>query len=175
MDEALLVTVEMTQSVLEGLGKDLDDLTPEEAEWRPLPEANSIALIVRHLAIEAQWHRACLEQGEAMPRETTDDLQHRIDAVPVAFQSNLEAFQEASGSFLATLRTMTLAGLRERSAAAYRDWPSCSAHLLGYHQAMHVSMHWGQIRTIRNLYRKTRGQPARFFPENPSYPKGDTG
>ena len=31
-------------------------------------------------------------------------------------------------------------------------------------------MHCGQIQTIRNLYRKTRGEPARFFPENPTYP-----
>ncbi len=75
MDEGLQVAVEMAKEILEGLSKDLDGLTPEEAEWRPLPEANSIALIVRHLAIESQWHRACLEQGEPMPHETTDDLQ----------------------------------------------------------------------------------------------------
>jgi len=34
----------------------------------------------------------------------------------------------------------------------------------------HMATHLGQIRTIRNLYRKTRGEPARFFPENPTYP-----
>jgi hypothetical protein len=44
-----------------------------------------------------------------------------------------------------------------------------SVHLVGYHQALHVATHVGQIRTIRNLYRKTRGEPARFVPENPTY------
>jgi hypothetical protein len=175
MDERLQVAVEMTREILDGLSKDLDGLTSEEADWRPLPEGNSIAVIVRHLAIESQWHRACLEQGDPMPHETTDDLQQQIDAVPLAFESNLKAFQEAFGGFLETLRNMTLVGLRERSGAAYRAWPSVSAHLLGYHQAMHVSMHWGQIRTIRNLYQKTRGEPARFFPDNPTYPKGRAG
>jgi hypothetical protein len=175
MDEGLQVAVEMTQAILEGFSKDLEGLTPEEAEWRPLPEANSIALIVRHLAIESQWHRACLEHGDQMPHETTAELQRQIDAVPLEFHSNVRAFQQTLGGFLEALRKMTLVHLRERSEAAYLAWPSASAHLLGYHQAMHVSMHWGQIRTIRNLYQKTRGQPARFFPDNPTYPKGRAG
>ena len=42
--------------------------------------------------------------------------------------------------------------------------------MLAYHQATHLARHTGQIRTIRNLYRKTRGEPARFFPDNPTYP-----
>jgi hypothetical protein len=175
MDEGLQVVVEMTQKILEGLSKDLDGVTAEEAEWRPLPEANSIAVIVRHLAIEAQWHRACLERGELMPHETTDDLQRQIDAMPLEFHGNRKAFQGTLGAFLEALRKMTLQDLQARSAAAYGAWPSASAHLLAYHQAMHVSMHWGQIRTILNLYEKTRGRPARFFPDNPSYPKGRAG
>jgi hypothetical protein len=31
-------------------------------------------------------------------------------------------------------------------------------------------MHWGQVRALRNLYRKSRGEPARFFPDNPTFP-----
>jgi hypothetical protein len=30
-------------------------------------------------------------------------------------------------------------------------------------------MHCGQIRTIRNLYSKMLGEPARFHPENPTF------
>jgi hypothetical protein len=40
---------------------------------------------------------------------------------------------------------------------------------------MHLAMHWGQINTIRNLYRKTRGEPARLFPDNPTFPRGEAG
>jgi hypothetical protein len=44
--------------------------------------------------------------------------------------------------------------------------------MLAYHQATHLAYHTGQIRSIRNLYRKIRGEPARFFPENPTFPRG---
>ena len=83
------------------------------------------------------------------------------DAVRVVAEMNLR--------FLDVLRTATLPGLQQRTTAAYGAAVGTSgkAHFLGYHQAIHVAMHCGQIRTIRNLYRKTRGQPARFFPRTP--------
>ena len=105
-----------------------------------------------------------------MPSEATEELQRQIDSVPLDFERNLKTFEDAYSSFLAALRKMTLVGLEQRTRAAYQGWPSRSAHFLGFHQARHVSMHWGQIRTIRNLYRKTRGEPARFFPDNPTFP-----
>ena len=177
MDEALRVVIEMTETIGQHFRKSLEDLTAEEASWRPLPQANSIDLILRHLCIEAQWHSAALERGEPMPSETTEDLQLKIDAVPVDFEQNLRAFEEAYSGFTATLRQVTVVGLQERTEAAYQGWPSSSrpAHFLGFHQAIHVSMHLGQISTIRNLYQKTRGQPARFFPDNPTFPKGEAG
>lgn len=175
MDDTLRVVIEMMESIGQGFRKDLEDVTPEETVWRPLPQANSIHLIVRHLSIEAEWHRASLEGGEPMPYETTGDLQRKIDLVPLDFERNLNAFEEAYSSFLAALRKMTLVDQQQRTEAAYQGWPSRSAHFLGFHQAMHVSMHWGQIRTIRNLYQKSRGQPARFFPDNPTFPKAEAG
>lgn len=42
-------------------------------------------------------------------------------------------------------------------------------HLLGYHHAIYLAMHWGQIRSLRNLFRTTRGLPARFVPDNPTF------
>ena len=173
MDENLQVVIEMAERIGLGFRKDLEDVTSEEVDWRPLPQANSINLIVRHLCIEAQWHQASLERGEPMPRETTDDLQRQIDSVPLDFERNLKTFEDAYSSFLAALRKMTLVGLEQRSRAAYQGGHAPSAHFLGFHQAMHVSMHWGQIRTIRNLYRTTRGEPARFFPDNFAFPKGE--
>jgi uncharacterized protein DUF664 len=171
MDEALRVVIEMTERIGQGVRTDLEGVTPEEAAWRPLPQANSISLIVRHIAIEAEWHRASLERGEPMPHETTEDLQRKIDLVPLDFERNLKSFEEAYSGFLAALRKISLAGLQQRTEAAYQGRPSCPAHFLGFHQAMHVSMHRGQIRTIRNLYKKSRGEPARFFPDNPTFPK----
>lgn len=172
MDQALQVVVEMTETIWQGFRRDLEEITSAEVDWRPLPQANNISLIVRHLCIEAQWHRACLERGQPMPFETTEDLQRQIDSVPLDFDGNLKALEEAYAAFLAALRGTRLVGLEERTKAAYQTRSSHPAHLLGFHQAMHLSMHWGQIRTIRNLYRKTKGEPARFHPDNPSYPRG---
>jgi uncharacterized protein DUF664 len=175
MDEALRVIIEMTERVGHGFRRDLQGVTPEEVVWRPVPQANNIALIVRHLAIEAEWHRAGLESGEPMPHETTEDLQREIDSIPLDFERNLKAFEDAYSSFLSALRKITLVDLQHRTEAALQSWPSRSAHSLGFHQVMHVCMHWGQIRTIRNLYQKSRGQPARFFPDNPTFPKAAAG
>jgi hypothetical protein len=58
MDDALRVIVEMHESLWGGLKNALEDLSEEERHWRPLPHANTINVIVRHLRIEAQWHLA---------------------------------------------------------------------------------------------------------------------
>lgn len=174
MDRALEVVVEMTDSIWKGFRRDLEELSPEESGWRPLPRANSIGLIVRHLAIEGGWHRACLERGAPMPHEATEELQRTIDGVPLDFAANPGALEEAYAAFRKALGATTAEGVRGRTREAYGAGAP-SPHFLAFHQVMHLAMHWGQIRTIRNLYRKTRGEPARFFPENPTYPAGPGG
>jgi hypothetical protein len=84
MDQALQLVIEMNEQTWQRFKAELSDVTPGELQWRPLPHANTINEILRHLRIEAQ--------------------------------------------------------------------------------------HWGQIRTLRNWYRKTRGEPGRFFPDNPTFP-----
>ena len=102
------------------------------------------------------------------------------DAVRIACEMNqsmwdrlANALEDLYTRFVAMLRTATLNTLQERTLAAYGTASATKGrtYLLAYHQATHLAMHCGQIRTIRNLYRKTRGEPARFFPENPSYPR----
>ena len=173
MDDGFQVACEMNEWAWSFLKDALADLSSDEVDWRPLPQGNNINVIVRHLRIEAQWHLNSLIGGAAMPSELTPVLQKEIDAVPLDFESNRKKLDELSAGFLETLRGTTPHVLQERSSAAYGaaivQAPD-SAHFLGYHQALHVAMHCGQIRTIRNLYRTTRGEPARFFPENPTYP-----
>jgi len=172
VDDALRVVVEMNQRAWTLFKATVADLGSDEIDWRPLPQANSVNIIVRHLRIESQWHLDSLARGDAMPSDTTPALQAEIDAVPLDFTANLDKLEQLYTSFLDVLRSTTLDGLHQRTAAAYGSAAAAeAAHLLAYHQAMHVSMHCGQIRSIRNLYRKTRGQPARFFPDNPTYPR----
>ena len=174
MDDALVLISEMNELIWKALKRSVGDLTKEEIDWRPLPQANSINIIVRHLAIEAQWHLDSLERGEPMPGATVSpDLQQMIDAVPLDFEQNYKNLERLYTRFIEILRAMTLPQLQQRTEAAYGHAPEfkAPAHFLGYHQAVHVAGHCGQISTIRNLYRTTRGEPARFFPENPTYPK----
>ncbi len=172
MDDALRVVFEMNQSMWDRLARALEDLTEEEIQWRPLPLANNINVIVRHLRIEAEWHLDSLERGEPMPTIATSALQEAIDAVPLDFEPNFRKLEELCARFQDVLETSTLDILRQRTVAAYGKAaePEGRTYLLGYHQATHLAMHCGQIQTIRNLYRKNRGEPARFFPANPTYP-----
>jgi hypothetical protein len=169
MDDALRVIVEMHESLWGRLKNALEDLSEEERHWRPLPQANTINVIIRHLRIEAQWHLDSLARGEPMPTIAVAAPQEAIDAVPADFETNFKGLEELYSRFVEMLRTATLETLQQRTAAAYGEVRRLT-YPLGYHQAIHLAMHCGQIRTIRNLYCKTRGEPARFFPENPTYP-----
>jgi hypothetical protein len=173
MDDALHVISEMNQNMWHRFKNALEDLSIEELHWQPLPQANTINLIVRHLRIEAQWHLDSLERGEPMPTIAVPGPQEAIDAVSSDFEDNLRQLEDLFTRFVVMLRKASLATLQERTAASYGKAVETEGrmYLLGYHQATHLAMHCGQIRMIRNLYRKTRGEPARFFPDNPTYPK----
>ena len=169
MDDALQVVVEMHERLWGRFTHALEDLSAEELHWRPLPHANTINVIIRHLRIEAQWHLDSLERGAPMPTIAVAASQTAIDAVPADFEANVTRLEELYTRFVELVRTATLETLQQRTAAAYGDARRLT-YPLAYHQAIHLAMHCGQIRTIRNLYCKTRGEPARFFPDNPTYP-----
>jgi len=82
----------------------------------------------------------------------------------------MERLDDLHSRFASALGRMTVAELERRSSRAYegKDVPP---HYLAFHMAGHLARHWGQVRTIRNLYRKALGQPARFFPDNPTFPR----
>lgn len=173
MDAALEIMHQMNARCWEALQNALQEVSEEEARWRLLPQANTISLIVRHLRIEAEWQVNSLAHGEAMPTIAVTPSQAAIDAVPDTFAVNYAKLEEFCVRFLEVLATTSAEGLAERTAAAYgkvAERPG-GRYFIAYHHAMHLAMHCGQIRTIRNLYRKTRGEPARFVPHNPTYPQ----
>jgi hypothetical protein len=173
VDDGLSFVVEMNQAIWDRFAADLQGVTPEEADWRPLPQANSINLILRHLRIEAEWHLASLERGEPMPGDVSPELRQRIDSTPVHFDQNSRALADLFARFVVVLRKTPLPELATRTRSAYgahRSGESLPPHLIGFHQATHLASHLGQIRALRNLYRTTRGEPGRFHPGNPTYP-----
>jgi hypothetical protein len=166
-DDVLGLIVEVNETFWSGFKRDLEDVAPEEVDWRPLPEANTINLIVRHLLIEAEGHvaRAAGDEGEPIRAEGASR-----ELVDLDFAANMNRLDDLHSRFIDALRGMTVAELERRSARAYQG-KGAPPHYLGFHMAGHLARHWGQVRTIRNLYRTTRGQPARFFPDNATFPR----
>ena len=172
MDEALQLVIEMNEGTWKRFKADLQDLTPEEIDWRPLPQANTINAILKHLRVEAEWYLASIEHGEQSPYHDTTSVQQLTDSIPLDFEQNLKELEELYTRFIAALRQTTLAALQQQTVLAqvFPGGVPYAADLLSFRQAVHLAMHWGQIRTIRNLYRRTRGEPGRFFPDNPTFP-----
>jgi hypothetical protein len=172
MDEALRLVVEMNEWTWKRFKDDLKDVTAEEIDWRPLPEANTINAIFKHLRVEAEWCLVSLEHGERSPYQDTASVQQLTDSIPLDFERNLQELEELYIRFIEVLRGKTLAALQQQTTLD-QVFPGGAPHparLLSFRQAVHLAIHWGQIRTIRNLYRKTRGEPGRFFPDNPTFP-----
>ena len=172
MDDACGVLVELNERAWTMLKDSLADVSDDEASWRPHPLGNNIDVIVRHLRIEATWHRDSLIHGTVMPFELTPSLQASIDAVPLDFRGNLAALEQLVVEFIDGLRSKSADAVAADTDAVYGAAFSAQRgrHFLGYHQAMHLTAHCGQIRTIRNLYGKSRGELGRFYPDNPTFP-----
>lgn len=58
-------------------------LNPDEYNWRPLPQANTVNAIVRHLRVEAEWHLLSLENEKRV------SVGHLVDSIPLDFEQNL--------------------------------------------------------------------------------------
>jgi hypothetical protein len=171
MDDALRVVVEMHEVLWDRFKEALADLSEEECHWRPLPHANNINIIIRHVSIEAKWHLDSLERGDPMPTvAVAAPPQEALDSIGSDFQENFKRLQELYTRFVEILRATELEKLTQRTASAYGEARQVK-YRLAYHQALHMAMHCGQIRTIRNLYSKMRGERARFHPENPTFSK----
>jgi uncharacterized protein DUF664 len=171
LDERVTVVYEMNQDVWDRVTNALANLDDGEIDWRPVPEANSINAIVRHLRIEAEWHSNGLRDGTPMPTIAVPVSQERIDAVALDFRANFSTLTELQTRYLEKLRAATLEELKARTSMTYGDAPAARGKtcFIAYHHAVHLATHCGQIRMIRNLYRTTRGKPGLFFPENPTY------
>jgi len=173
MDEALQLVIEMDEWNWKRFKDDLTDITLEEINWRPLRQANNINAILKHLRVEAEWYLASLEHGEQSSYQDTASVQQLTDAIPLDFERNLQELEELYTRFIEALRRTTLTALKQQTilGQVFPGGASYPAHLLSFRQAVHLAIHWGQIRTIRNLYRRTRGEPGRFFPYNPTFPE----
>ena len=115
MEDAIALAVEMNERAWEGVKRTLADVTPEEAEWRPLRQANNINLIIRHLRIEAKWQFEAIDRGVPMPAEVSESEQKIIDAIPLDdFGGNMGELEKSCLGFIDALRRTTLDGWKNR-------------------------------------------------------------
>lgn len=175
MDEALQLVIEMNEWIWKHFKADLENMDADEIDWRPLPQANTINAILQHLRIEAEWYLESLDHGPQSLYQDMASVELLTASIPQDFERNLKELEELYSRFVAALRVQTLAALQHQTVLS-QVFPGGAPHaadLLTFRQAAHLAMHWGQIRTIRNLYRRTQGEPGRFFPDNPTFPESN--
>jgi uncharacterized damage-inducible protein DinB len=171
MDEALQLALEMSAQNWMNFQNDLTGLSPDEIQWRPLPQANHISAIIKHLRVTEEWYVTGIEHGEQSPYHDAASLEQLTNTVPLDFAQNVKDLEMLHHRFLAAVRRTTLAALRRQTflSQAMPGQSPQPAHTLLLREMTHLAMHRGQIRTIRNLYRTTRGEAGLFVPHNPLF------
>src|SRR5262249_47825320 len=64
MDEAIQLAIEMSEANWHNFKNDLKDLTPDEINWRPLPQANNVNVLLKHLRVVEELLLSGLQHGE---------------------------------------------------------------------------------------------------------------
>ena len=98
--KALHLVIEMNEWTWRHFKADLQDVTPEEIDWRPLPQANTINTILKHLRVEAEWYLKSIEHGEQSPYHDTASVQQLTDSIPLDFERNLKALEKLYADLL---------------------------------------------------------------------------
>ena len=169
MDEAIQLAIEMSEANWHNFKNDLKDLTPDEINWRPMPQGNNVNVLMKHLRIVEELVLSRLEHGEHSPYQDAAAVQKLTDSVPLHFDQNLKDLEGFHTRFISALQSTPLAELTRKSfLTPFAQGPQ-PAKTLVLGEISHLATHRGQIRTIRNLYRKTRGEPALFLPQNPTF------
>src|SRR5205823_5942548 len=143
VDESIRALYEVNADAWRRLDEALAGMSEAESAWRAVPEANSIAMIVRHLRIEAAWHLESLTDGAPMPTVAAPVVQADVDAVPLDVATNLRELITLQGRYLDVLRTSTPAALRAHTKTAYGDAVRSGdrTYFVAYHNAIHLAMH----------------------------------
>jgi uncharacterized damage-inducible protein DinB len=166
MDQAIEFAVGFMERNWNDLKTALKDMTDDALDWRPVPESNTIRSIVRHLRTVEQLYLSLLEEGDQTPWNDADYVRKLTDAITSDFQQNMKELEEFHHRFVSLIKKSTLA---ELTAQTFVEAPSPrpqSKDSLISRDLRHLITHTGQIRTLRNLYRRTKGEKGLFRPDN---------
>jgi uncharacterized damage-inducible protein DinB len=169
MDDAIQLAIEMSEANWNNFKNDVKNLTADEINWRPLPQGNNINVLVKHLRVVEELILSRLDQGEQSIYKDGPSVQKLTDAVPQDFKQNMTELDDLHNRYIAALRSTTLAELKRRTfLTPFAQGPQ-PANTLLLAEISHLATHRGQIRTIRNLYRRARGEQGLFLPQNPTF------
>jgi uncharacterized damage-inducible protein DinB len=169
MDEAIQLAIEMSEANWNNFKNDVKGLTTDDLSWRPLPHGNNITVLVRHVRGVEELILSRLEQGQQSPYKDAASVQKFTDAIAHDFEQNMKELEDLHNRFISALRSTTLAGLKRKTfVTPFAQGPQ-PANALLLAEISHLATHRGQIRTIRNLYRKARGEQGLFLPQNPTF------
>jgi len=169
VDDAIQLAIEMSEANWNNFKNDVKGLAADEINWRPLPQGNNINALVKHLRVVEELFLSRLEQGEQSPYEDGPSVRKLTDSIPQNFDQNLKELEDLHTRYIAALRSTTLAELRRKTfLTPFAQGPQ-PANTLLLAEISHLATHRGQIRTIRNLYRRARGEQGLFLPQNPTF------
>lgn len=171
MDQVIEFAVELMERNWNDLKNALQDMTDNELDWRPVPESNNIKSIVRHLRIVEQLYLSLVEDGDQTPWKNEDYVQQLTDSIPYDFQQNMKPLEDFHNRFVSLLKESTLAELKGQIfVESARSRPQAKDSLI-LREIRHIATHGGQIRTLRNLYRRMKGEKGLFMPDNRTFPE----
>jgi uncharacterized damage-inducible protein DinB len=169
MDEAIQLAIEMSEANWNNFKNDMTGLNADEIQWRLLPQGNNIDVLVRHMRGVEELFLSRLEEGEESPYKDAASVQKFTDSIAHNFEQNMQELEDLHNRFIAALRSTTLAELKRKTFSTPFAQVPQPANTLLLAEISHLATHRGQIRTIRNLYRKVRGEQGLFLPQNPTF------
>jgi hypothetical protein len=149
---------EMDEQMWELLQRNLTGLTDAEADWHPLPEANSIRWMLGHLAWFEEWaHDALPREGRYVSdRDPTAYLDGAVADVMARFGAARQRYRQR----IATLTAEDLA-----AELSYFGRYNVTALALLETHALHLAGHRFQVRYVRGTYSRAHGtRKADFDP-----------
>jgi uncharacterized damage-inducible protein DinB len=169
MDQVIEFAVGLMERNWNDLKRALQDMADDELDWRPVPESNTIRSIVRHLRTVEQLYLSLLEEGDETPWNDAEYVRQLTDSITDDFQHNMKELEEFHTRFVSLLKQSTLAELQAQTFVEAPFPRLQSKDSLIFRDIRHIITHTGQMRTLRNLYRRTKGEKGLFFPENPTF------
>jgi uncharacterized damage-inducible protein DinB len=144
--------LERLETLHADLARALEGLPPAALDWSPAPDANSIAVLVAHIAGSERFWIGEKAGGIAADRDRASEFRtHSTDAAALR-----QMLDDSLSQARAVLATLTLDDL-PRPAGVFADTQPIDVAWALWHELEHVAMHVGHIQMTRVWWLATAG------------------